>query len=523
MSKKYIPGLLVDPGPPGNQKVTCSDSLPPAGACPSPAHPASSDGTPKGSAADVDGGAIVSALGQTEPSSPLVSSSVVMGVSAVTNVHVRGKESRHVKPVLPQIPVSPNAAKTEPVRPNEAATKNNVNDANRADVNDNLAEAMDATDVDGFTTVVAKNKRKSKERFAASPQRPLRKRSSDMSMLPGTPESKKPGHSRPKEQPDEASSLEKMYYTPDNDVAELAGDVESLLNVDGVDDDASDRAEKDSITSSSPTGTSGKNRKGGQRHKNHPGFKVHLPFGAAALPEANPSGALPPSVSLEPEKAKSDTSESSPPAKKQTMAEKIGQGNKERSNHMLTLTMRGDERHSVPDAAFNELKEAITKEVQRLILAGEDSPNIDWMERSGCISRVACDDEETVAWVKSFINLWDDSRVQANEKVQKFNLCAWSRNEMSDFDTLKVNIPNSVIKMLGKNLLLKTIQMKHKIPGRWWALSDIPGNNCRIYVIAADDEFIEVMKRMGFRLRAGITKLDFSYHPRKRAMEVSTT
>ena len=59
---------------------------------------------------------------------------------------------------------------------------------------------------------------------------------------------------------------------------------------------------------------------------------MHLPFGAAALPETNP-GALTPSMSLEPEKAKSDTSESSPPAKKQTMAETIGQANKERSNH----------------------------------------------------------------------------------------------------------------------------------------------------------------------------------------------
>ena len=121
-----------------------------------------------------DGGATVSAFGQTEPSSPLVSSSVVMGVTAVTNVPVRDK-SCHMNHVLPQIPVSPNAAKTVPVLPNEAATKNNANDANRADVNANLAdEAMDAADGDGFTVVV-KNKRKSKERFAPSPNRPLRK------------------------------------------------------------------------------------------------------------------------------------------------------------------------------------------------------------------------------------------------------------------------------------------------------------------------------------------------------------
>ena len=167
MPKKLIPGLLVDPGPPRNQKVPCSDSSLPTGACPSSAHPASSDGTPKGSAADVDGGAIVSAFRQTKPSFPLVLSSVVMGVTAVTNVPVRDK-SRHVKPVLPQIPVSPNAAKTEPVLPNVAAMKNNANDANSADVNDYLAEAMDATEDDGYTVVV-KNKRKSNERFTASP------------------------------------------------------------------------------------------------------------------------------------------------------------------------------------------------------------------------------------------------------------------------------------------------------------------------------------------------------------------
>ena len=113
--------------------------------------------------------------------------------------------------------------------------------------------------------------------------------------------------------------------------------------------------------------------------------------------------------------------------------------------------------------------------------------------------------------------------MQANEKVQRFDLRAWARNEMSDFDSLKVNIPNSVIKMLGKNLLLKTIQMKHKIPGRWWALSDIPGRDCRVYVIAANNKFIDAMKQVVFRLRAGITKLTFAYTPRRRTMEVGET
>ena len=112
---------------------------------------------------------------------------------------------------------------------------------------------------------------------------------------------------------------------------------------------------------------------------------------------------------------------------------------------------------SAASAAFNKLKDAIGKKVQRLVLAGEDLPNINWMERSGCILRVACDDDQTAAWVKSFVNLWDDSRVQANEKVQRLDLRAWTRDELPKYDTLKINIPNTVIKMLGKYLLLRTI------------------------------------------------------------------
>ena len=42
-------------------------------------------------------------------------------------------------------------------------------------------------------------------------------------------------------------------------------------------------------------------------------------------------------------------------------------------------------------------------------------------------------------------------------------------------------------------------------------------------MIAADNEFIDAMKQVGFRLRAGITKLTFAYTPRRRTMEVGET
>ena len=60
---------------------------------------------------------------------------------------------------------------------------------------------------------------------------------SDMSELPGTPESKKPDHSSPKEKSAQAVSLEQLYYTPNPNVADLAGDVKSISNVEGTDDD----------------------------------------------------------------------------------------------------------------------------------------------------------------------------------------------------------------------------------------------------------------------------------------------
>ena len=145
-----------------------------------------------------DGGATVSASGQAEPSSPLVSSSVVMGVTAVTIAPVCALP-RNENLVFPQ---------QSPVLPKEAETKKNV-DVN-ADENANVAnEAMNATDGGGFT-VVKRDRRKS-ERFAASPHRPLRKRVSDMSELPDTPESKKPDKLSPKERSAPAFSLEQIY------------------------------------------------------------------------------------------------------------------------------------------------------------------------------------------------------------------------------------------------------------------------------------------------------------------------
>ena len=82
-----------------------------------------------------------------------------------------------------------------------------------------------------------------------------------------------------------AVTMEMMYYTPKlDDVAELADDVESRLNVlqvDGTDDEISDKTDKESVISSPGTDDK-KSRGGGKKHKSRTGFKVHLPFGTSA-------------------------------------------------------------------------------------------------------------------------------------------------------------------------------------------------------------------------------------------------
>ena len=111
------------------------------------------------------------------------------------------------------------------------------------DENDNNAdEAMDGADGGRFSVVVRRNRKS--ERFSGSPQRTLRKRvCDDTTELPGTPESEKNEKSSPMKGSTQAgfaavapaATMEQMYFTPNlDDLAELADDVESILQVDGT-------------------------------------------------------------------------------------------------------------------------------------------------------------------------------------------------------------------------------------------------------------------------------------------------
>ena len=331
---------------------------------------------------------------------------------------------------------------------------------------------------------------------------PKRKRDSDGECVSPTKKDRLHSRVEPPSDGDSSDSEDDLQDADDGNVANdsmpsLAADMNLILNVDG-NDDQNKKDNDDSFTAARSS-----KKKGGARHRT--GFRVEV--------------AMPPAPTTAPT-VQAPTQQAGAPSSYAGAAQQAS----DEEEHVLIVTSRGDEvRAAVPDHIYKDLDKAIHKEITRMTLEGKDDtviPAVNWLAKNGAVTKIACGDEDTVAWVKAYVRRWDEAHAEAH-KSALLGLRAWTKIEMPEHDTIKIIMPLNVYDAVGKANILRVMLRQNRLPGKPWMMSDIASGQHRVLVIGVDEELATALKNRGLQVRIAARRFTLTYQVKRKVSDSS--
>jgi len=207
---------------------------------------------------------------------------------------------------------------------------------------------------------------------------------------------------------------------------------------------------------------------------------------------ADKNSTTPPASPNKRQRISAGTAERMQPSKKPKFDAKP----KPKSGFLLLITKGGTRYQHLDEEEYQRLMVDMATSLLREPRPVNGYPHIDWHSQTACRSLMACDDERSVTWIKSYAAKLDNGTG------------AWLSHEGPNMQALQCMVPHPTGKFSPEEIL-QQIKKTHEFNGNFTILYSKRTEKAGLFIrFAVDEEFLEGLKTVGFKPYCLITRIN---------------